>query len=335
MHGSRYTSRMGSDLERPGVWSRYWAGGSLHSLAGSFAGNYEGEILSFWNACFMPLPETHRVLDIGTGNGALPAIAWASRGPAMPAFDAVDIADIQPPAIRDASPAFRDKVRFLPHVQAEALPFPDHTFDLVASQYGFEYTRFDRSVPELARVLKPGGRLRLVAHHAASRLADVAREEVEHIARLVSADGLMDRAAALYAYASLAGAGNKDRLLSDPRANEARGGYNQAMRALQARIEDSAFPDVLVEARQFVSGQVHALLSGALPEAEAHDRHRDYLGLLADASMRSSELCAHALSEDTMGRFTAMLEAHGFHAPDIGLVHHQSMLLGWRISAST
>lgn len=325
---------MGSDSDRPAVWSRYWAGGNLHSLAGSFAGNYEGEILEFWAACFRSLTPTQRVLDIGTGNGALPAIAWTTLGAAMSAFDAIDLADLQPHALCDAPGDVRAKVRFSSHVAAEALPFPDGSFDLAVSQFGFEYTGFDRSIPELARVLKPGGSLRLVTHHADSRLTAVAREEVAHIEHLLSEDGPMASASALYAYAALAGSGDRAQLASDPRANAARAQYNQAMQVLQARIDTGAVPDVLLESRQFIAGQVQALLSGALDEQEARERHRRYVGLLSDAAMRSAELCTHALTDEGTRHFVALLQAHGFNGVETALVHHRSMLLGWRISAS-
>ena len=62
------------------AWSDYWRAGPLHSLAGSFQDNYEGPIRAFWEAALAGLTANDRVLDIGTGNGALPALACALYG---------------------------------------------------------------------------------------------------------------------------------------------------------------------------------------------------------------------------------------------------------------
>jgi demethylmenaquinone methyltransferase/2-methoxy-6-polyprenyl-1,4-benzoquinol methylase len=42
---------------------------------------------------------------------------------------------------------------------AQRLPFPDRSFDLVSTGYLFKYVELDRLVREIRRVLRPGGRL--------------------------------------------------------------------------------------------------------------------------------------------------------------------------------
>lgn len=50
-------------VDRDRAWSNFWRHGALHSLQGSFAGNYAGEIRHFWNTVFRDVDGTQRVLD--------------------------------------------------------------------------------------------------------------------------------------------------------------------------------------------------------------------------------------------------------------------------------
>src|SRR5690606_27813515 len=80
---------------RHDAWSDYWASGRLHSCATSFQGNYAGAIGGFWRAALSSLPAHSRVLDLATGNGAVPALLWdLHRGAAQ--VDAVDLAHVAP-----------------------------------------------------------------------------------------------------------------------------------------------------------------------------------------------------------------------------------------------
>jgi ubiquinone/menaquinone biosynthesis C-methylase UbiE len=47
---------------------------------------------------------------------------------------------------------------------AEELPYPNNTFDTVVSSVVLPYTKPQKSISEMVRVLKPGGSLRLTTH---------------------------------------------------------------------------------------------------------------------------------------------------------------------------
>ena len=98
-----------------------------------------------------------RVLDIGTGTGwAARLVAWRGAG-----VTGVDIA----PGMLDAAETLSARCEPRPDFQradACALPFADGSFDGVVSTFGVIFSSAPtRAAAEMARVLRPGGRLAL------------------------------------------------------------------------------------------------------------------------------------------------------------------------------
>lgn len=92
------------------------------------------------------------VLDFGAGNGDL-VVHLVARG-----VDAIGL-ELDEPRISDIlGPERRARIRLYPG--QVPLPFPDRTFDWIVSTEVIEHvTDIERYVPELARILKPGGGL--------------------------------------------------------------------------------------------------------------------------------------------------------------------------------
>lgn len=111
------------------------------------------------------------VLDIGCGSGQTlmaPEFSQAALRVGV---------DIDGDAVIRGRRAFGD-VRFVVG-RAEALPFPDATFDVVISRLALPYTDLPRAVAEARRVLVPSGRLWLALHSwrmERDRLAEALRE---------------------------------------------------------------------------------------------------------------------------------------------------------------
>lgn len=114
-------------------------------------GSYEPGMLAFWDrvlgAFYRSLPDRRpgaRLLDVGAGRGYLVSLARA---------DGLDAHGVEP--------FWPDPID--PHVvrgYAESLPFPDASFDLVTCFSVIEYIeRPAVAVAEMARVLRPGGRI--------------------------------------------------------------------------------------------------------------------------------------------------------------------------------
>jgi SAM-dependent methyltransferase len=112
------------------------------------------------------LPDgARRVLDLGAGTGKLTAELFA-RG--------LDVAAVEPSAEMLA-----ELSNLLPQVPAlvgtaEQIPFPDDSFECVLVAQAWHWVDPAKAVPEVARVLRRGGRLGLVWNERDERVAWVA-----------------------------------------------------------------------------------------------------------------------------------------------------------------
>ncbi|CAG9294908.1 bifunctional demethylmenaquinone methyltransferase/2-methoxy-6-polyprenyl-1,4-benzoquinol methylase UbiE [Celerinatantimonas diazotrophica] len=100
------------------------------------------------------------VLDLAGGTGDLTAKFSRLTGPS----GQVVLADINDSMLKVGRAKLRnrgiaDNVRFV-QANAEELPFPDNTFDLITISFGLRnVTDKDKALASMFRVLKPGGRL--------------------------------------------------------------------------------------------------------------------------------------------------------------------------------
>ncbi len=104
-----------------------------------------------------------RVLDVACGTGE-PAISIASQLDGTGTVAAIDISEA-PLKIARTRAAQRGlaKIEFL-RCNAQALSFPDNTFDRITSRLGVMFfSDLSKALTEMHRVLKPGGRVTLLA----------------------------------------------------------------------------------------------------------------------------------------------------------------------------
>lgn len=121
-----------------------------------------------------------RVLDLATGTG------WASRIIAQ-RFGGVkvigaDIADQMLEYARSAAARHELEIEYR-HADAERLPFADGEFDAVVSTFGVMFVgKPEAAAAELARVVKPGGRLVLATWKADSNVFNMFGVMKKHMA---------------------------------------------------------------------------------------------------------------------------------------------------------
>jgi len=147
-------------------WSQYWQQGHLTSFGEDIKENYTGELKDAWQNIFCKLNEKDHVLDIGTGNGALIALALESSNVNCK-FVGIDYAKLN---IKNKALLDSEFVSFKENVSVESLPFEGGTFSKVISQFALEYTDLQKAIAEVSRVIQSGGRFQFVCHHENSTI---------------------------------------------------------------------------------------------------------------------------------------------------------------------
>ncbi len=178
------------------AWGKLWRAGVLHSCSTAIDGNYDGRIAAFWQACFDGVAAGHRIVDIGTGNGALALLAKQHAEARGIGFDihGVDAADIDPPRWASDAASFTGIV-FHPRTRMDALPFDDGSVALVISQYAFEYSRpRDATLREVFRAIGPTGSAALLLHSADSLISLTARQQLAACELLFDETAILDLA---------------------------------------------------------------------------------------------------------------------------------------------
>lgn len=139
---------------------------------------YPAEAVDFALAPLRGRPDL-RAVDVAAGTGKLTSVLCAAG---------VSTVAVEPaPGMLKVLKHRVSRAQVLPGT-AEDLPLPDASVDLVAVGQAFHWFDLDRALPELARVLRPGGRLALFYNsrddsvpwvHA---LADLVGDHADHAA---------------------------------------------------------------------------------------------------------------------------------------------------------
>jgi ubiquinone/menaquinone biosynthesis C-methylase UbiE/FtsZ-binding cell division protein ZapB len=316
-------------------WTRHWATGAAHSCEGTYGATYAGAMGTFWQQIFAGLRSNDRILDIATGNGALPRLLVAQRADIPFHIDAVDLSSAMPPWFASHKGLPQHQMHFHTSTMAERLPLEDASCQGIVSQYGVEYAEHPTALQEMLRVLAPGGWVALVMHHADSRPVQLTSTELAHMAWLMQPDGwLQSTEAMLPLLAQATTPDGRAALAKNPLAEAARSRFNEAQdalmdRAMQGeRMRDGA--DVLLDARQQSVATIEATLQGDV--ATAKRRWQGLLAGLQDAQWRLMELRQHALTQAQAQDWQKRLQAHVGRAT-LHVLQDQNHVMGWALHA--
>lgn len=172
------------------TWADFWRAGGAGPESGCLPkalSRIDTAQRGVWADAARKLPRRARVLDLATGDGAVLGKVRDAR----PDLILVGV---------DSSPKLpRNPRGVVLHtgIAMEDLPFKDASFDLVTSQFGFEYGDTARAATEVARVLKPGCAFAFIVHHADGPIVAHNAARRGAITWAVAESGLLERARAL------------------------------------------------------------------------------------------------------------------------------------------
>lgn len=303
-------------------WEDYWRTGWVVSCPTGPMSGYTGEVRATWERWFATIPDGARLLDVGTGNGALPLIALdvaRARGVRFE-IHGVDLAEIDPQRVVPDGERLLADVVFHPGVEAGALPFPDGHFAAACGQYALEYTDRRRTLRELRRVLVAAGRAQFILHHAASIVARNARESLGHMRELEQA-GAFSR---LRDYVA-AERGERDRLPS------LYAELTASMQRVHAQLAGASNPQTLLDVLQALARLFE--LRGRLPAREFDAALDDTYRAFKAAERRLEDLVTAALDEDGARQLVDLVRESGFDEPEcVPLLQDGGTLVGWRLA---
>lgn len=298
-------------------WNNYWQGRSAQASGNALlgVGIENNEILSsFWQDVFGGVPKTAKLVDFACGAGSV--LVHAQEAGILE-LTGIDVS-------KNAIDVLKSK---LPRVTGivgpvDQTPFDTSSFDRVVSQFGFEYagdaTTIISTAQEMARILKPGGQIVLVAHIEGGAIASGCQQSLEQIS-LIQDSGFFKSATATFS------AIYKSKASSLPEDKEA---LNQAM----SHLNQAAAPIMAWVKRPGASKNEFARFAAHLLESThkllvTHQKYAltDCLSWLDNMKAevlayegRMSSMTHAAMSEDLVSRIQNEFKTQGLkvHPPE-------------------
>ncbi len=166
-------------------WSTFWERGSITTFMGRFENNYDSDLLAFWLLELDQIAKDSKLIDLATGNGALALIAarYSAENNRNFNITAIDYAEIKPGlGVSNQDHQLLKNIHFMGDTNIEDTGLNTASFDVAISQFGFEYGDANRSVTEIARLLKPqNSKAILMVHHETSAILTQTRETLAQI----------------------------------------------------------------------------------------------------------------------------------------------------------
>lgn len=173
-------------MKKEAVWKDFWSAERTRSTPAVVSTDWDAITraqFDVWGEFLKEIGKGACVLDVATGAGKVPRMMHTVR----PDLELIGI------DIAESFPAAQSGVRLIGGVHMEGMPFEDARFDVVVSQFGFEYGDTDAGAKEILRVLKPGGVLGLMIHRSDGPIVAHNRKRGEQIAWLLEQKQLFKR----------------------------------------------------------------------------------------------------------------------------------------------
>jgi SAM-dependent methyltransferase len=274
-------------------WNTYWQGirDSDSASAGGFG--HPG-FATLWTTAVTEFlaaqgDSNARILDIGTGNGAvLEALGRVSATQ----FENVSCIDISAAAIDYVKQHFPGVTGIV--ADAKNIPLEGAQFDLITSQFGIEYAGPD-AIDEAVRLLSPGGSLLFLMHIQPGALHNDCAAAMDALRR--TRDSRFIELSRDLFETGFAAVGGADRIPYDAAAKT----MNPAIRELEA---------VLTEHGEHVAGDSIVTLHSTVQNMHSRMQHYDPAEVFAWLDLMQSELAKHEARMSSMHE--ASLDADAF-----------------------
>ena len=240
-------------------WTGYWQEAATDGCTCALPPAARALLAEGWRALLAGWPRDARLLDVACGRGAVLALA---RDAGFTLLAGVDLAVVPP-----------GDLPITGGIDATALPFPDHSHDLVVSQFGIEYAGLLPAAREAARVARRG--LILLLHAAEGVLVADAAEQAGQARWLADELGLFAALDAHFAAPTQDSAAAIDGLLAAIVKRAEAAGNTSLLEAVWRGAQDAqSLPDPRAATAALAAGvAAHgarlAALVAAAPDADA------------------------------------------------------------------
>lgn len=165
---------MTSDSADGTEWQTYWLGRreagdeQVYELPGVES---DLELGTFWEDRISGVSADARVLELACGAGGVIQHAYRMG---YRNLTGLDISDAAIDILKGRFPEVQGVVS-----SVEAAPLEPESFDLIVSQFGFEYAGPHESAPKVASLLAPGGRFTAIVHMSEGAIAEECRTALQ------------------------------------------------------------------------------------------------------------------------------------------------------------
>ena len=308
-------------------WTNYWKSGVATSFGSESPPWYERTINPFWIDVFSGLEDGEQILDLASGNGAVARIAARLGAERNKHFKitAVDKSILAPAIKQDP---ILSSVEFVSGMPLEKLQLDGQSFGLIVSQFGLEYSSLDKSLPNLSRIMLPGGELVILAHNVDSVISRRSRLELQQYREILARQPLFEKLTLLLnAMGEIRSKADLKQLAAKPAAEKQRIAFNRVISKLMNKYpEGVVMADLLSRINPLFREKVNTPVSAKLDYVRTLERE------FKQAEQRLTDLLNAAMDKQDMRRFLATSGRCGLELVSAGeLTDEAAGLLAWAI----
>lgn len=285
-----------------------------------------------WRACLRELPAGARFLDIAPGIGSVALIAQEVSGVRGQGFEVhgLDLA-----STFNAEPLTLNGIRFHARRYGSSTPFAEGYFDFIGMQWAPPDDGAAASgVSELRRILKQGGRLRLMFHALGGAAHQQCLGRIQAVDTLLDEVELLEHARHMFEVAfTQETALRRDILRSAMLALDSQQVYADAAHRAVSLMQETPNPKASEHILQVIAGCWDRRQTMTLAEIHAHLDSLE--GDMRGAQARLNAACTAAVDETRAHRIGRLFKDAGFQKVKVKPFRaSDEALIGWDLRAS-